>query len=88
MPLCKCGCGQTASRIWFSTTCRERWRGQQRSPEQREYAKQRAERNKRLAEIPMHEVIATVHSVNGDDERLVRKQLIRVPVPTIGIWGI
>jgi hypothetical protein len=85
---CHCGCGRPAKKKWFDYLCRMRFKNAQRTPEKRREEEARAKYRKLLDQHTTHLVEATVHCV--DDERGVEitRRMVRVAVPTYGLWGL
>jgi hypothetical protein len=85
---CQCGCGRKARRKWSSDACRQRIHNARRDPAaRRAYALERLARNSQVAQLPTIDVMATVHRANDDDDIDVVQRMVRVPVPTYGLWG-
>jgi hypothetical protein len=55
--------------------------------QKRNYAQERMARAERLKKLPTHTVMARVHTMNQDDETLVKEQVVTVPIPKLNLWG-
>lgn len=88
MAECACGCGRPAKRKWFVANCRWNTVNRARTPEMRRKQVERARENRPIDGIPMHSVVATVRRMDDDDNIQVARKLVRVPTPTVGLWGI
>jgi hypothetical protein len=88
MKACKCGCGRNARRKWATDACRQRENNAKRTPAgRRAYAQERLLRMERMTTIATHQVMATVHRADDDDNIDIVRRIVKVPVPTYGIWG-
>jgi hypothetical protein len=85
---CACGCGRPAKKKWHDYLCRTRYRNALRTPEKRREEDAMAKERKLLERHTTHQVMATVHRMTKDDENEIVQQVVRVPTPKLGIWGI
>jgi hypothetical protein len=89
MKYCKCGCGERVKHVWYSEDCRNRFRHIEKmdADRRRSYAQERVARTNALKALPTHTVMARVHTMNQDDETLVKEQVVTVPIPKLNLWG-